>query len=124
MNSSRRTTINLCVELVDLCLESGSMTEQTYQAIGEAAQMIQKEEYWSLRNMSKHADKNESTAKQVAISEIALPHLEKAVELWKEEDLHEMSVLLKKARDAEPKPVKKGKASGKRSSKTSNRTRD
>lgn len=85
------------------------MTEDAYAALGEAAKLMQKEEYWSLRNMTKHADKNDSTAMQVAISEVALPHLEDAVKSWEAEDLHTMMDHLRSAHDAKPAPKKKSK---------------
>lgn len=85
------------------------MSEDTYVALGEAAKLMQKEEYWSLRNMSKHADKNDSTALQVAISEVALPLLEQAVKAWEDEDIHLMSELMDAAAKAEPAPKKKSK---------------
>lgn len=94
--------IKLCVDLIEMCLESGSMNESTYVALGEAAALMKKEEYWSLRNMSKHADKNDSTARQVIISELALPLLEKAVLAWQEEDLQDMATYLQQAGEAEP----------------------
>lgn len=99
--------ITVCVDLIELCLDNGSMNESTYVALGEAAALMQKEEYWSLRNMSKHADKNDSTAQQVAISELALPLLEKAVQSWKDEDLHDMATYLREAASVEPKLVSK-----------------
>lgn len=83
------------------------MSESVYQSLGEAAKLLQKEEYWSLRNMSKHADKNDSTARQVAISEIALPLLEKAVLAWQEEDLQDMATYLQQAGEAEPNSTSK-----------------
>lgn len=107
MNAGRRTMIKVCVDLIELCLENGVMNESTYVALGEAAALMKKEEYWSLRNMSKHADKNDSTARQVAISELALPLLEKAVLAWQEEDLQDMATHLRNAGEAEPKPTGK-----------------
>lgn len=107
MNAGRRTTIKLCVELINLSVDSGSMTEDAYVALGDAAKLMQKEEYWSLRNMSKHVDKNDSTRTQVAIAEVALPLLEKAVQAWEDEDLQSMATHLQNAADAQPRPVRK-----------------
>lgn len=115
MNAGRRAFITLSLELIEHCLDKGSMTEDGYNALGAAAKLMQKEEYWSLRNMSKHADKNDSTALQVAIAEVALPELEAAVEAWAQEDLEEMATRLRAARDAEP--VKKKSKPRLRSSK-------
>lgn len=109
MNAGRRAFITLAVELIDHCLDKGSMTEDGYVALGESIKLMQKEEYWSLRNMSKHADKNDSTARQVAISEAALPELEAAHEAWSDEDLEKVMHCLVAARDAEPSVKKKSK---------------
>lgn len=83
------------------------MTEDAYVALGDAVKLMQKEEYWSLRNMTRHAEKNESTARQVAIAEIALPLLEKAVKAWEDEELEDMATHLRAAAEAEPQTVKK-----------------
>jgi len=55
-------------------------------ALVNALQVMKQEEYWSLRNQSKHAGKNPSTDVQIAISEVALPALEAAVQSISEDD--------------------------------------
>lgn len=112
MNTERRVTITLCVALIDECRANEEISETSYTALGESIKLMQKAEYWSLRNMSKHVDKNDSTARQVAIAEVSLPLIEKAAEAWAEEDLDAVAKLLLKARDAapvEPKKKRKGK---------------
>lgn len=107
MNAGRRAFIALALELIDHCLEKGSMTEDAYNALGDAAKLMQKEEYWSMRNMTRHVDKNDSTAKQVAIAEVALPLLEKAVQAWQDEELEDMATYLRAAAEANPDTVRK-----------------
>lgn len=116
MNAGRRATIRICVDAIDMCIENGAIDEHVYNNLGDVAKLMQKEEYWSLRNMSKHVDKNDTTAQQVAISEIALPLLESAVEAWKETDLMTMREHLLGAAAAEA-PVKKKSKPRLRSSK-------
>ena len=113
MNAGRRAFIKLALELIEHCLDKGSMTEDGYVALGEAAKLMQKEEYWSLRNMTKHADKNDSTARQVAISEVALPALEAAVKAWEDEELEDMATHLRAAMNAEPPKKRSRKNLGK-----------
>lgn len=107
MNAGRRAFIAVSLELIEHCLDKGSMTEDAYVALGDAVKLMQKEEYWSLRNMTKHVDKNDSTRTQVAIAEVALPMLEKAVKAWEDEDLQSMATYLRKAAEAQPRPVRK-----------------
>lgn len=116
MNAGRRATIRVCVALIDECLSTGEISEEAYSALGDVAKHMQQEEYWSLRNMSKHADRNDSTARQVAIAELALPRLEAAVDAWKGMDLELMKECVIAAAQAIAPPKKKSK-SGLRSSK-------
>lgn len=116
MNAGRRATIQVCVHLIDSCLESEEISEEAHADLGNVAKLMQKEEYWSLRNMSKHVDKNDTTARQVAIAELALPLLEAAVESWAAMDLHTMRENLLSAAAAEP-PVKRKSKPGLRKSK-------
>lgn len=99
--------ITVLVELLEAYQEIGVISQQTYDVLGDAAKLMQKEEYWSLRNMSKHVDKNDSTRTQVAIAEVALPLLEKAVQAWEDEDFQGMATCLQNAADAQPKTVRK-----------------
>ena len=97
MNKDRRATIQVCIELIRECAEIGEMSEASHTALGNALQQMVAGEYWSLRNMSKHEGKNESTDQQIAIAKVALPALEGAVQALAEEDYDKVLRLLRRA---------------------------
>lgn len=79
MNKDRRATAQVCIELIKECAEIGEISEASHVALHGALKQMVAGEYWSLRNMTKHAGKNPSTDKQIAIAQAALPALEAAV---------------------------------------------
>ena len=86
MNVDRRSTGQVCIELMKECNEWGEITEASHSALLEAVRLMQQGEYWSLQRQEKHEGKNESTDKQIAISRVALPALEEALKALKEDD--------------------------------------
>ncbi|QFG04726.1 hypothetical protein SEA_CHICKENKING_57 [Microbacterium phage ChickenKing] len=116
MNADRRAAGQVCIELLKECATWGEMSEASYEAISVALQTMQKAEYWSLRNQSKYAGQNESTDKQIAISAVALPALERAVEAHKAEDYDKVidELTLAITTDGTKPKTKKKRVTGKR----------
>lgn len=86
MNTDRRQIAQICVELIRETAEVGEMSERAHQALVEAVKHLQAQEYWQAKNQEKHAGKNPSTDKQLAICRVALPALELAAEALQQED--------------------------------------
>lgn len=86
MNKDRRSTAQVCIELIKECSEIGEMTEQSHDAILEAVKLMKQAEYWSLRKQEPHEGKNPSTDEGIAISRVALPALEAALTALGDED--------------------------------------
>lgn len=107
MNKDRRATAQVCVELIKECAAVGEMSEASHVALADALKTMQAGEYWSLRNMSKHAGRNESTDAQIAVSEVALPAIEEAVVALEAEDYNTVIDLLSLAITTEGKKTSK-----------------
>lgn len=86
MNKERESAIQICIALITECGEIGEISEASHQALVAALQEARQGEYWSLRNMSRHAGQNDSTDEQIARSEHALPELEAAANNITRED--------------------------------------
>jgi hypothetical protein len=76
----------MVIELLKECSLSGEISTPSHRAVTEALQVIRQQEYWQLQNQSKHAGKNATTDKQIAICWVALPALEAAEAAWLEDD--------------------------------------
>jgi hypothetical protein len=86
VNVDRRATGAVCIALLKECLAIGEMDDTSHVALSDAVRTMQNQEHWQLKNQEKHEGKNASTDKQIAISRVALPALEAAVQALKEDD--------------------------------------
>lgn len=85
-------TAHVCIALLKECNEIGLIGDDSHVALTDALKGLVQAEYWQLKNQEKHAGKNDSTDKQIAISKVALPALEEAVAALAEDDF--VTVLL------------------------------
>lgn len=86
MNVDRRITARLCMELIKECSDLGEMSDSAFAALDEALKIMKQNEFWQLRNQSRHEGKNDPTDKQIAISRVALPALEEAAKALAADD--------------------------------------
>lgn len=66
----------------------GEISDESHVALEEVLKTMRNQEYWQLKNQSKHEGKNAPTDKQIAICRVALPALELAVEALDQGDYH------------------------------------
>lgn len=66
------------------------MSEASHAALTAAVKHLRTSEYWGLRNSLKHEGKNEATDRNIAVSQVALPALEAAVEALEAEDYNDV----------------------------------
>jgi hypothetical protein len=88
LNVDRRGQAQLCIELMKECNTWGEISQASYDALVASVTAMKNAEYWSLRRQEPHAGKNESTDKQIAVSRVALPALEAALEALKTDDFN------------------------------------
>lgn len=86
MNATRRLLGATVVSLLLECNESGTISDENHLTATNAISHLKQEESYQLRAQEKHAGKNDSTDKQIAICEVALPALEKAWAAWNNDD--------------------------------------
>ena len=86
MNATRRLLGAAVVSLLIECNESGTISDESHLAATNAIKHLKAEEGYQLRAQEKHAGKNESTDKQIAICSVALPALEAAWDAWNNDD--------------------------------------
>lgn len=93
-------------------MESGEMDERSHVALTDAIHVMQNQEYWQLNNQERHEGKNASTDKQIAISKIALPALERAVQALRADDYSGVLISLELAvnTDGEATPSRRKKS--------------
>jgi hypothetical protein len=88
VNADRRATGQVCIELMKECAEWGEMSDASHAALVQAVTLMKTAEYWSLRKQEPHAGKNPSTDTSIAVSRVALPALEAAVEALEKDDFN------------------------------------
>lgn len=111
MNVDRRATAQICIALLKECAEVGEISDESHVALEEVLKTMRNQEYWQLKNQSKHEGKNAPTDKQIAISRVALPALELAVEALDQGDYHtilDQLILAITTDGATPKEKSKG----------------
>lgn len=86
MNATRRILGATIVSLLLECNESGMISDENHLSATTAIHHMKDEESYQLRAQEKHAGKNDSTDKQIAICRAALPALEKAVDAWNHDE--------------------------------------
>lgn len=86
MNSQRRVSGSLLIALLLECNASGTISDENHQVATKALKSMQQDERWQLNSQEKHAGKNDSTDKQIAICHVALPALTEALDAWEEDD--------------------------------------
>lgn len=88
MNKDRRGQAQLCIELMKECNEWGEISDSSYEALVASVKSMKSAEWWSLKQQMPHEGKNTSTDDQIAISRVALPALEAALEALEKEDFN------------------------------------
>lgn len=114
MNSQRRVSGNLLIALLMECNESGTISDENHEVATKALKTMQQDERWQLNSQEKHAGKNDSTDKQIAICHVALPALTEAIDAWNEDDFVTVIEKVKLAINTDgtaPKPVPKKRRS-------------
>jgi hypothetical protein len=86
LNADRRSTGQVCIELLKECSYHGEMSEASHAALVEAVKLMKQAEFWSLRRQEPHEGKNASTDAGIAISRVALPALENAARALADEE--------------------------------------
>lgn len=89
MNATRRILGNVIIALLSECSESGLISDENHLTATNAIHHLKQEESYQLRAQEKHKGTNASTDKQIAISTVALPALEKAWDAWNQDDFVE-----------------------------------
>lgn len=109
MNKDRRSTAQVCIELLKECALVGEISDTSHEAVAEAIKLMKSAEYWSLRNQEPHEGRNEATDQGIAVSRVALPALESAAKALEEDDYDTVIEMLELAITTEGKPVKRKK---------------
>lgn len=86
MNTERRTTAQVCIELIKECAHFGEMSEASHQALTVAIKTMLQNEWWSLKAMLRHAGNNEGTDNNIKVAQVAHPALAAAHEALAAED--------------------------------------
>jgi hypothetical protein len=86
MNSQRRISGSLLIALLLECNDSGTISDENHLVATDALKSMQQDERWQLNSQEKHAGKNDSTDKQIAICNVALPALTEAIAAWNNDD--------------------------------------
>lgn len=108
MNSDRRVTARVIIELLKECSMIGEMQQASYDMIREALESMRVAEYYQHKRQLKYAGKNESTDTQIRICEVALPALERAEKALEQDDFDKVITLLEKAINADgTKPTRR-----------------
>lgn len=90
MNATRRLFGATVISLLLECNESGSISDENHLTATNAISHMRQEEAYQLRAQEKHAGKNDSTDKQIAICRVALPALEAAWDAWNRDDFNKV----------------------------------
>jgi hypothetical protein len=112
VNKDRRQIAKVSIELMKECNEIGLISDASHDALVEATMHLQAAEHWQLKNQLKHEGKNPGTDTQIAISRVALPALEEAVQELKDGNYSEVITKLELALNTDgtlPKPTKKAR---------------
>jgi hypothetical protein len=86
LNADRRTTLAVCIALLQECNFVGEITEQAHDNLTTAIKALHQAEFWQLKNQERHEGKNAPTDKQIAICRVALPALQEAVKALEADD--------------------------------------
>lgn len=113
MNSQRRISGSLLIALLLECNESGTISDENHLTATDALKSMQQDERWQLNAQEKHAGKNDSTDKQIAVCNVALPALTEAIDAWNNDDYVTVIEKVKLAIETDgvvPKPSRRKKA--------------
>lgn len=82
MNADRRIIGKVVIALLTEAQTTGEISDETHETVSATLDHLHRAENTQLRLQSKHAGKNPSTDKQIAICSVALPAIEEAVRAW------------------------------------------
>lgn len=109
MNAQRRVSGSLLIALLLECNDSGTISDENHLTATDALKSMQQDERWQLNAQEKHAGKNDSTDKQIAVCNVALPALTEAIDAWNEDDFVTVIEKVKLAIETDgtvPKPTR------------------